>query len=150
MSPARCVRPLALSCLLALSPAIAPAAEPPAEEAAAEEAAAEAAEQEPDDAPRAGAAPTGGELNDWEISPYLGFGMPDDYPYPGLGSLSPDTDVLFGIRMGYFFTPVWSAELSWQLFSGTTDIAGPDPDLDIQSVRWNVLYNWREGERWRQ
>ena len=93
------------------------------------------------------AEPSGGGLNDWEVSPFAGFGMPDEYPYPGLTALEPDPDLLYGVRLGYFLTPAWSAELSWQMLSTTTDIAGPDPDLEIQSVRWNVLRNWREGAR---
>jgi outer membrane beta-barrel protein len=88
----------------------------------------------------------GGEKGDVEIGLYAGYGMPDDYG-EGPAKLNPDDDLLYGLRLGYFFSPHWSLELSGQQFSSKTQfdpaLSTPDVDFDINSYRLNLLYNFR-------
>jgi OOP family OmpA-OmpF porin len=91
-----------------------------------------------------------GEKGDWELGIYGGFGWLDDY-----GPLNPDDDILFGGRVGYFFTDHWSLEGSFQRLSSETDTFTIDTitfdpvDLDIDSLRLNALYTFRPGMRLR-
>jgi OOP family OmpA-OmpF porin len=83
-----------------------------------------------------------GAKGDLEIGPYVGYGFPDDY-----AGLNPKDDLLYGLRVGYFFTTHWSYEGSWQMFSSETEPALPvlSGDFEIESVRGNMLYNFRPG-----
>jgi len=83
-----------------------------------------------------------GAKGDLEIGPYVGYGFPDDY-----SGLNPKDDLLYGLRVGYFFTSRWSYEGSYQMFSSETDPPSPasSQDLDIESVRANMLFNFRPG-----
>jgi len=85
-----------------------------------------------------------GEKGDWELGLYGGFGWLDDY-----GPLSPDNGLLFGGRVGYFFTSNWSIEGSCQRLESETDAAGDDQDFTLDSVRLNALYTFRPGMRLR-
>src|SRR3990170_586289 len=62
------------------------------------------------------AAAAQGEKGVWEFGPYLGYGFLDDY-----GPVHPANDWLSGARLGYFFTPNWSLEGSWQCLKTETD-----------------------------
>ncbi|HET6371846.1 MAG TPA: OmpA family protein [Candidatus Polarisedimenticolia bacterium] len=87
-----------------------------------------------------------GEKGDWEFGPYAGFGVLDDY-----GDLNPDNGPIYGGRVGYFFSPHWSLEGSFQRLTSEIDLGSSlgDVDLDIDSIRLNVLYNFRSGESFR-
>jgi outer membrane protein OmpA-like peptidoglycan-associated protein/opacity protein-like surface antigen len=83
-----------------------------------------------------------GQQGDWEFGPYAGFGWLDDYDI-----LHPKGDAIFGLRAGYFFTPRWSLEGSWQRLSTDTDLsAGSNESFDLTSGRLNLLLNFRPGE----
>ncbi len=86
----------------------------------------------------------GGEKGDWEIGAYGGLAQPDDYR-----GLDPDSDTLFGLRAGYFFTDRYSLEGSIQQFSTQTTFPDftllEDVDFDVTSVRANFLWNFRPG-----
>jgi len=92
----------------------------------------------------------GGEKGDVEIGLFAGFGFPDDYG-TGMTGLNPDDDALYGLRLGYFVSPRWSLELSGQQFSSTTQfdplLLTPDVDFDIDSIRLNLLHNFRPGQQ---
>ncbi|HKY32753.1 MAG TPA: OmpA family protein [Candidatus Polarisedimenticolia bacterium] len=96
------------------------------------------------------AADSGGEKGDWELGLYGGFGWPDDYE-----PLEPDDDILFGGRIGYFFTPLFSLEGSFQRFESETSeftfggLTVPEQDFTIDSIRLNALWNFRAGARLR-
>ncbi|HEY3174447.1 MAG TPA: OmpA family protein [Candidatus Polarisedimenticolia bacterium] len=86
----------------------------------------------------------GGDKGDWELGVYGGYAWLDDY-----GQFHPKDDWLFGARAGYFFTSRWNLEVSAQQISTKTDF---DPglglnnaDVDLDSLRLNVLYNFRPG-----
>ncbi len=92
----------------------------------------------------------GGEKGDFELGVYGGGALLDDY----LG-LNPKDSGLVGARFGYFFTPRLSLEVSYQkIFSKTQvipatipelDLAGLENiDLDINSARLNLLWNFRQ------
>lgn len=94
-----------------------------------------------------------GEKGDWELGPYLGFGWLDDYE-----GLDPDDDVLYGGRVGYWFTSRWSLEASGQILSTETDMDTPaltslglsdNVDADLTSLRLNVLFHFLPGENCR-
>jgi outer membrane beta-barrel protein len=98
----------------------------------------------------------GGEQGDWEVGLYAGYAAYDDYVQSGeLLPLNPESDFLYGARLGYFLTESWSLETSLQRVStsgldtdvGTDDDA--DIDMDIDSARLNVLYSFLPGERFR-
>lgn len=81
-----------------------------------------------------------GEQGDWEFGPYGGGARLDAY-----GPLQPDDESLYGARLGYFFSPRWSYETSLQKLSDSeTEFSGIQ--LDIESLRLNVLYNFRPGQ----
>lgn len=81
----------------------------------------------------------GGDKGDWELGVYGGKGWLDDY-----GIFHPKDHMLYGGRLGYFFSPRWSAELSAQKLSTKTefDILGlQDVDAHLTAFRLNALYN---------
>jgi OmpA-OmpF porin, OOP family len=84
----------------------------------------------------------GGEKHDWEAGVYYGFASPDSY-----GNLKPDSGSLWGLRAGWFMTPRWSFEGSWQWFD--TQVGSPSSDASLNSLRGNVLYNFRPGKKFR-
>ena len=86
----------------------------------------------------------GGEKGDVEIGIYGGYGWPDDY-----GIFHPKNGPIYGARLGYFFTPQWSAEASAQRLSSKTqfDVLGvQDVDMHLDAVRANALYNFAAGK----
>jgi outer membrane protein OmpA-like peptidoglycan-associated protein len=95
---------------------------------------------------------SGGQDGDWELGLFAGYGWPDDYVRQGeLLPLHPEDDLLYGARLGYFFTPGWSIEASYQMLSTSTCFGGVDPDvdMDMESARLNMLYNFKPGESFR-
>jgi len=89
-----------------------------------------------------------GEQGDWEFGPYGGFGWLDDYDV-----LHPDNGSLYGGRVGYFFSPRWSLEGSFQQLSSEfgpdTTLGIPEEDFTLTSGRLNVLWNFLPGESFR-
>jgi hypothetical protein len=60
----------------------------------------------------------GGKKGDWEVGLFTGYGALDDYEQSGeLPPLNPESDILFGLRFGYFLTEGWSLETSLQRLS---------------------------------
>jgi OOP family OmpA-OmpF porin len=86
----------------------------------------------------------GGEQKDWDLGLHFGYVNPDSY-----GGLDPDNSDLWGIKVGYFFTERWSVEGAWQQASATGDVSGPDPDVDLDSLRVNGLWNFRAAKKFR-
>jgi outer membrane protein OmpA-like peptidoglycan-associated protein/opacity protein-like surface antigen len=85
----------------------------------------------------------GGERGDWELGVYGGYGWLDDY-----GWLDPKDDLLYGARLGYFFTPHWSLGLSAQRQPTETDsVGGPSRDVELSSARLNLAFNMAPGSR---
>jgi len=89
-----------------------------------------------------------GAKGDWEIGPYGGYGWLDEY-----GEFHPKDATLFGARAGYFFTPAWSLELSWQRLDTKTDfnesVGLADERTTLTCYRLNMLYNFEQGESFR-
>ncbi len=105
----------------------------------------------------------GGEKGDVEIGLYTGFGWLDSY-----SQTNPKNDWLYGGRVGRFVTSNWSFELSFQRLHTKTDIpAAPAPppssaqleaavpagtpnvDVNLDSLRLNLLYNFLDGKTFR-
>lgn len=86
----------------------------------------------------------GGDIHDIEVGVYTGSMSPDDYD-----SLDPDNGIFYGVRGGYWFTPRWSVEGTWQRFSTEGDVAGTSPSIDLDSLRGNGLMNFRAGKKFR-
>lgn len=86
----------------------------------------------------------GGEKGDWEFGIYGGYGWLDDY-----AQFHPKDDWLYGARGGYFFTSRWNLEVSLQRLSTKTDfdpgLGITNDDVDLDSLRLNLLYNFRPG-----
>ncbi len=98
------------------------------------------------------AAAAGGEKGDWELGLFGGQGFPDDYERtaPPGAALDPEDDLLYGARVGYFFHPRWSLEGSYQTFSSDTDFtSGSNVEFEIDSIRLNLLLNFRPGADFR-
>lgn len=116
----------------------------------------------------------GGERGDWELGGFFGYAFMDDYEAGDRGAfrdllisdddLNPDDDTFFGLRVGYYFSPQVSLEVSFQTLSAEAEFdrcAGtpcPDTqtaeataraDLNVDSLRVNVLYHWREARKFR-
>ena len=66
---------------------------------------------------------SGGEKGDVEIGLFAGAGVPDAYG-TGVAKLDPDYDALYGLRLGYFFSPRWSLELSGLRLEAATNSEG--------------------------
>jgi OmpA-OmpF porin, OOP family len=86
----------------------------------------------------------GGDIHDIDVGAYFGTMHADSYD-----GLDPGSGSLWGVRGGYFFTPKWSVEGSWQRFSTKGDVPGPDPDVNLNSLRANGLWNFRAGKKFR-
>jgi outer membrane beta-barrel protein len=111
----------------------------------------------------------GGEKGNVEVGIFGGYGFLDQYEGSRFDfrqlvisddDLNPEDDLLIGFRVGHFLTSTWSLEGSFQRLSTEasfdTCVAEPCPgsaetrttvDADLDSVRVNLLYNWREGAR---
>lgn len=85
----------------------------------------------------------GGVDGDWEVSFYLGRLYPDSYD-----NLDPENSNLWGLRVGWYITPRWSVEGSWQTGQSEADTSG-SPDMDLDSLRANILYNFRPEKKFR-
>jgi outer membrane protein OmpA-like peptidoglycan-associated protein/opacity protein-like surface antigen len=81
-----------------------------------------------------------GEVGEKEVGIYAGYAWLDNYR-----TLQPKDDVLFGVRFGYFFSPLISVEGSLQRLSTDSEFdAGlglKDVGVDNTSLRVNVLWN---------
>lgn len=89
-----------------------------------------------------------GEKGEWEFGLYAGSAQMDDY-----GPFNPENAPLYGLRFGYFATPLTSVELSIQRLSADTDLDTalglPEEDFDVNSARLNVLWNLLAGKSFR-
>lgn len=84
-----------------------------------------------------------GDAGQWELGLYGGYGWLDDY-----GTLHPEDNGLFGARLGYFFGPMWSAEVSGQRLSTVSQFEPPavsNVDLHLDGFRFNALLNFSPG-----
>ena len=85
-----------------------------------------------------------GEAGDWDLGVFGGYGWPAEY-----GPYHPSNDWLFGARVGYFFTPAWSLETSWQRLDTRTNFAASlglqDQHMTLSCYRLDMLYNFAEG-----
>jgi outer membrane protein with beta-barrel domain/thrombospondin type 3 repeat protein len=86
----------------------------------------------------------GGEEGDWELGFYAGQLRPDAYD-----PLDPKDAALYGVRGGYYLTDHWSVEGSWQTSSTEGSVSGTKPDVDFDALRANILFNFREGKKFR-
>lgn len=86
----------------------------------------------------------GGEKGDWDIGAYVMQLKPSDY-----GDADPDNGTALALRGGYFFTPRWSVEGAFQWFSTELDAVGGNADADLNSLRFNGLWNFRENKKLR-
>jgi outer membrane protein OmpA-like peptidoglycan-associated protein/outer membrane protein W len=90
----------------------------------------------------------GGAKGDWELGLYGGYGWLDDY-----GKFHPKNGPIYGGRVGYFFTPQWSAEFAAQRLTTETefDVLGVENvDVHLDALRLNALYNFGEpGQKFR-
>lgn len=93
-----------------------------------------------------------GEKGEVELGIYAGYAMPDDYASQA-GARNPADDLLVGARIGGFVSSRWGVEFSTQRFSSETRFAPSaamtDVDFDIDSIRFNLLHNFRPGQRFR-
>lgn len=81
-----------------------------------------------------------GSRGDWELGIYGGYGWLDDY-----AGYHPKDHALFGGRLGYFFTPMVSLEVSGQQLPTHTEndtLGAPSVDFKINSARANLLLNF--------
>src|SRR5262245_10869923 len=85
----------------------------------------------------------GGIDGDWEVGAYFGRVYPDSYD-----NLDPENGNLWGLRGGWYITPHWSVEGSWQTLQTQADVNG-SPDLDLSSLRANILFNFRPEKKFR-
>jgi outer membrane protein OmpA-like peptidoglycan-associated protein len=92
-----------------------------------------------------------GQKGDWEVGLFAGYAGLDDYEREGTPALNPDSDVLYGARGGYFFSPSFSLETAVQRLSTRTNFTDPSANVDVtmDSVRLNALYNILGGESFR-
>ncbi len=86
----------------------------------------------------------GGDDGDWELGAYWGVVTPDSY-----NGVDPDGGSLYGVRVGYFLTPRWSVEGSYQKFSTTGDLSGTESDVELNALRANILFNFRPAKKFR-
>ncbi len=89
-----------------------------------------------------------GSAGQWELGAYGGYGWTDDY-----GRFHPKDNVLFGGRIGYFITPMFSLEVSGQRLPTETDYdtvgVPPNVDVKLDAVRLNALINLLPGSAFR-
>jgi len=79
----------------------------------------------------------GGEKGDWDVGLYMMQVSPDNY-----GDLNPDSGQAWSVKGGYFFTSRWSVEGAYQWFS-------TDPNTDLNSLRFDGLWNFRAEKKFR-
>ncbi len=87
----------------------------------------------------------GGDTGDYELGLFAGVAFPDDYG-DGIQRLKPDDDVVYGVRAGRFFSEIGSFELSYQQLTADAFSLGSPVDLDVNSIRANVLANFLAGQ----
>jgi outer membrane protein OmpA-like peptidoglycan-associated protein len=85
------------------------------------------------------------EDGDWELGAYVGQSFMDTYGRDGMSDLAPDDDFFVGVRMSYWHSPWWSYEGSFQLIETPTSVSGVN--LDMQSLRFNLLYHMRNTKK---
>jgi outer membrane protein OmpA-like peptidoglycan-associated protein len=81
-----------------------------------------------------------GEKGDWELGGYGGHGWVDDY-----GGFDPGDDMLYGGRLGFFFSRYFSMEASAQRLPTES---GP-LQVNLNSYRGNAIVNFAPGSRFR-
>ncbi len=90
-----------------------------------------------------------GESFDWEFGPYAGFGSLDDHEDDDGTAFDPEGGFIAGARVGFFLHPRWSLEASYQHLDAETGLDSslglPDQDFDVDSFRFNVLFNFNPG-----
>jgi outer membrane protein OmpA-like peptidoglycan-associated protein len=93
----------------------------------------------------------GGEKGDFEVDVFAGYGILADYPQDSGPTLLLDDDIIIGARFGYWFTPMWSLEASYQTLDTTTVFATASPNLDatLEGIRVNGVLNLNEGKSFR-
>ncbi len=86
-----------------------------------------------------------GQQGDFEVGPYVGYAFFSDY-----GSHNIEQNLLYGVRLGYFFEENWSFEPSYQMLWTDTDRAtGTNNGASLRALRFNLLYNFLPGKRLR-
>ncbi len=86
-----------------------------------------------------------GESGDIEVEPYVGYGFPDEY-----SGNNPKNNLLYGGRFGYWVKDGVSFEPSFQtMYTDTERATGPNNGVNFTSVRFNLLYNFLAGKRFR-
>ncbi|MFH1263956.1 MAG: OmpA family protein [Pseudomonadota bacterium] len=76
-----------------------------------------------------------------EIGPYVGYAFPDSY-----GGIEPKNNLLYGARVGIWFTPEMSFESSFQMLF--TKANPGDVSFRIYSTRFNLLFNFLPEGPW--
>jgi len=88
----------------------------------------------------AGPAFAGGEKGQLELGGFVGYGWLDDYQ-----GLHPKNHMLFGGRLGYFFSHHWELEGSYKRLRTDTEfelpVVTPNFPLNLTAWRGNLLYN---------
>src|SRR5262245_43622026 len=80
----------------------------------------------------------GGEEGDWEIGAFAGWAFLDQY-----AGIEPDSDLLYGARVGYYMNDLCSIELSQQFLSTESSLSSlANTDVDMNSTRLNLLFNF--------
>ena len=84
----------------------------------------------------------GGVKGDFEAGVFAGRFYPDDYE-----DVDPANGTLYGVRFGWFFSERFSVEGSYQSVSTESDATGAD--VDLSSLRGNLLWNMRPEHKFR-
>ncbi|MCB1197499.1 MAG: porin family protein, partial [Deltaproteobacteria bacterium] len=74
----------------------------------------------------------------FEISPYVGLRYSDNY-----GTVNPDSAPLAGLRLGYFFTKAFHAEVAVQRAFAEADNVAPfnGENVNMDAIRLNLAYH---------
>jgi hypothetical protein len=86
----------------------------------------------------------GGEKREVEVGAYLGTNWPGDF-----SGLNPGSGTVYGVRGGYWFTPKWSVEGDYEWFSTNADSSGGNANMDLNSLRFDGLWNFRAQKKFR-
>jgi outer membrane beta-barrel protein len=92
----------------------------------------------------AGPAFAGGDKGSLELGIYGGYGWPDDYSI-----YHPKKHLLYGARLGYFFSEHWDLEASAQRLPTKTEfdaLGVENVDVHMDALRLNLLYNFGEAD----
>ena len=89
----------------------------------------------------------GGSRGDWELGIFGGQGWLDDY-----GTSKPHDDLLYGARLGVFITSAWNLEFAASRLPTETGFETPplpEAEVELDSYRLNLLYNFAAGKKFR-